>query len=91
MLEVLVALAVGAVIGRVGRRISWLDKAAGQLTNWGVLLLLFCMGLGLGGNPEVMRDLPLLGGQALLLAIASGAGALLCCLPIALAGRGKEK
>ena len=34
-----------------------------------LLLLIFCMGVSIGRNGEILRNLPLLGGKALLFAV----------------------
>lgn len=83
MLEVLLALFAGIIIGKIGRNSKHLQRGATRLTGWGVLALLFCMGLSVGGNASVMQNLPLLGGQALLLTLGSAGGAFLLCLPLA--------
>lgn len=84
MLEVVMALAVGALIGRLGRSSPLVAKTSSLLTGWGVVLLLFCMGLGIGSNASVMQNLPILGGQALLLMLGSVGGAFLLSLPLSL-------
>ncbi|WP_165066032.1 LysO family transporter [Desulfovibrio sp. ZJ200] len=43
-----------------------------------IMLLLFSLGVAVGGNETLMRNLPLLGGKALLLTLAGVAGSLAC-------------
>lgn len=49
-----------------------LDKAI----SLAILLLLFTLGIAVGANDELMRNLPTLGGQALLLTVAGMAGSI---------------
>ena len=41
----------------------------GRLQSALLLLLIFCMGVSIGRNGEILRNLPLLGGKALLFAV----------------------
>ncbi len=41
----------------------------GRLQTAFLLLLIFCMGVSIGRNGEILRNLPLLGGKALLFAV----------------------
>ena len=41
------------------------------------MLLIFCMGVSIGRNGEVIRNLPALGGKALLFAILAVIGSIL--------------
>ena len=84
MIDVLIALTIGIVVGQLGRKVRWLSKAASLLTQWGVIALLFFMGISIGGDPEVMRNLPILGTQAFGLALGGCVGAFLLCLPLSL-------
>lgn len=43
-----------------------------------IMLLLFSLGVAVGGNQALMRSLPVLGGKALLLTLAGVAGSLVC-------------
>lgn len=43
-----------------------------------IMLLLFSLGVAVGGNQTLMRDLPVLGGKALILTLAGVAGSLAC-------------
>ena len=80
MVGVLLAISLGGLVGFVGRKSTKLAKVADTICSWGVLLLLFGMGLGLGANPTLMQNLPTLGLHALLLAVGSTFGAFLLCL-----------
>lgn len=43
-----------------------------------IMLLLFSLGVAVGGNEALMRSLPMLGGKALILTLAGVAGSLAC-------------
>lgn len=69
-------MATGVFLGWIGLnhcRFAFLDKSL----FYTVLLLLFWMGIEIGGNPHVTRNLVQLGGQALLLAAAGTLGSVL--------------
>ena len=83
MFAVILALTLGIVVGLWGRGSKPFMRFASQISYLGLVAMLFCMGLNFGGNPIVMRDLPRLGWQGLLLAVGSSSGALLLCLPLA--------
>lgn len=75
-LKVIAVMATGVLLGWAGRnrcRFAFLDKSL----FYTVLLLLFWMGIEVGGNPHVTRNLVQLGGQALLLAAAGTLGSVL--------------
>ena len=59
--------------------LSRLDSGEGnpleQQIVW-LLLLIFCMGVSIGRNGEVVRSLPLLGGKALLFAVMTAIGSI---------------
>lgn len=81
MLQILIALGAGALIGRYirGKRVL---QYVGKTTLAGVAGLLFVMGAQIGSDPEVLSNLPLLGGKALVFALLSIAGAVVLSLPI---------
>lgn len=45
-----------------------------------IMLLLFFLGIAVGGNAQLVRDLPHLGGAALTLALGGIGGTLVCAL-----------
>lgn len=68
---------LGMLLGRLLRG----QRCIGALSRCispAIMLLLFFLGVAVGGNEQLMRDLPLLGGKALLLSLAGVAGSLLC-------------
>ena len=55
-----------------GRGSRWNSRLQ---TVW-LLLLIFCMGVSIGRNGEVVRSLPLLGGKAVLFAVMTAIGSI---------------
>ena len=64
----------GLVIGRMTRHIGLFEK----LVLPSILLLLFLLGAGIGGNSKIMEALPKLGMSAFLITLAGMAGSILC-------------
>ena len=67
--KIFLVLGLGFLIGykgvlqEKGLRMNW------RLQTAFLLLLIFCMGVSIGRNGEILRNLPLLGGKALLFAV----------------------
>ena len=72
---------LGILLGRLLRGQRWLGALSRCITP-AIMLLLFSLGVAVGGNEELMRNLPLLGGKALLLSLAGVAGSLFCAAAI---------
>jgi len=71
---VLVFLAVGIAAGILVRRHPRLVRAAGRLGTAAVCLLVFLLGVAVGSNPTVVRNLAGLGLQATVLGLAGVLG-----------------
>lgn len=70
----------GMIAGRLLRGQGWL-AAARRGVFPAVLLLLFLLGVAVGGNAALVRELPRLGGGALLLMLGGVGGSVFCvCL-----------
>lgn len=70
----------GMIAGRLFRGQGWL-AAARRGVFPAVLLLLFLLGVAVGGNAALVRELPRLGGAAVLLMLGGVAGSVFCvCL-----------
>lgn len=63
----------GVALGFLFRKQAILQKL-GKPISYTIYLLLFFLGLSVGGNNEIVNNLPSLGGQALLLAFAGTLG-----------------
>ena len=46
------------------------------------MLMLFALGVAVGGNETLMANLPVLGGKALVLTVACVAGSLICTVAV---------
>ncbi|MDP3486677.1 MAG: LysO family transporter [Bacillota bacterium] len=81
MQQILLALGVGALIGRFLRGNKLLQHVS-KATLVGVAGLLFVMGAQIGSDPEVLINLPSLGGKAVVFAVLSIVGAVMLSLPL---------
>ena len=68
---------LGMTLGWLLRGRTWLGLLT-RCVSPAIMLLLFSLGVAVGGNEELMNNLPLLGGKALLLTLAGVAGSLAC-------------
>lgn len=68
---------VGMGLGFLLRGRVWLGGLT-RCVSPTIMLLLFSLGVAVGGNEALMRDLPELGGTALVLTLAGVAGSLAC-------------
>lgn len=76
ILGIVLLLALGFLIGKVfGHRSERMSRA---LSSAGLFVLLFVMGMRLGGDHRIRTQLSSFGLSALLLALASGMGAMIC-------------
>ncbi len=77
MLTVTVLMLVGIFLGLkvVPERFQ---KANGRLQLVLIALLIFCMGVGLGSNPDFFSSLAKVGIQAVLFAVLPAAGSAVC-------------
>lgn len=76
MLTVIAILFGGILCGYLLRKLKPLERI-GKPIFVAVLVLLFLMGLAVGGNPSIVDNLSRLGGQALILAVAGTLGSVL--------------
>ena len=69
MARIFLVVGLGVFIGYKGlikeRGIKWNSRLQ---TVW-LLLLIFCMGVSIGRNGEIVKNLPILGGKAALFAV----------------------
>lgn len=77
MLEILFLMAFGILIGVLLRgkqkAIYWIERAI----LWSIFLLLFFLGLSIGGDELIMASLPSLGLNAFLITLGGVAGSVL--------------
>ena len=81
--KIFLVLGLGFLIGYKGVLQEKGLRMNGRLQTAFLLLLIFCMGVSIGRNGEILRNLPLLGGKALLFAVFAILGSTLAvyCLP----------
>ncbi len=77
ILPLLAFLATGVVLGLLWRH-PRLKAVAGFLQKFGVFLLVFCMGLSLGTQRDIVDNLATVGWQALVMAVFVVLGSVLC-------------
>lgn len=69
MWDIFLAVGIGFFIGYKGLvkgKGLWLNS---KLQTIWLILLIFCMGVSIGRNGEIIKNLPLLGGKAILFAV----------------------
>lgn len=66
----------GIAVGYLLRKVEFLQKI-GKPISYTILLLLFLLGISVGGNEAIVTNLVSLGGQAFLLAFAGTVGSVL--------------
>ncbi len=66
----------GIAVGYLLRKVELLQKI-GKPISYTIFLLLFLLGLSVGGNREIVNNLPTLGGQAFLIAFAATLGSVI--------------
>lgn len=75
--KIFLAVGLGVFLGYKGfikeRGIKWNSRLQ---TVW-LMLLIFCMGVSIGRNGEIVKNLPLLGGKAVLFAVMTAVGSIL--------------
>ncbi|MGM9759908.1 MAG: LysO family transporter [Parabacteroides sp.] len=76
MFVVIGIMFAGIAVGYLLRKVEILQQI-GRPISYTILLLLFLLGITVGANEEIVKNLATLGGQALLLAVAGTLGSLL--------------
>lgn len=77
MLTVIVVMAIGVIVGFLIRtRKRWV-KLADRLTMWAIYLLLFLLGIAIGANEVIVKNLPALGFKALLISLGGVLGSVM--------------
>lgn len=76
MIEVIVFLTLGIILGYFVRKKPRFLKTSNQLVSISIYALLFLLGVALGVNDDVLVQLPKLGGYAFILAVLSIIGSI---------------
>ena len=69
MWDIFLAVGLGFLIGYKGLIKEKGIKLNSKLQTIWLMLLIFCMGVSIGRNGDIVKNLPLLGGKAVLFAI----------------------
>ncbi|HZJ73460.1 MAG TPA: LysO family transporter [Perlabentimonas sp.] len=77
MFTVLIVMVVGVFFGYFLRNRKKLVKFADKFTMWAIYLLLFLLGIAVGANEIIMKNLPRLGLKALIISLGGIAGSVL--------------
>lgn len=77
MIEVIVFLTLGIVLGYFVRKKPRFLSASNRLVSMSIYALLFLLGVALGTNNDVLAQLPRLGGYAFILATLSIIGSVI--------------
>lgn len=77
MFTVLIVMVVGVFFGYFLRNRKKLVKFADKFTMWAIYLLLFLLGIAVGANEIIMKNLPRLGFKALIISLGGIAGSVL--------------
>ncbi|MBI5955944.1 MAG: LysO family transporter [Chloroflexi bacterium] len=73
---IFVPLALGVALGLAGVIPEKLAPWAGRIAMAGLAVLLFTMGAGIGTDGQLLDNLPVMGTQALILALAAAGGSI---------------
>ena len=71
----------GIALGFALRSFQW-PELLGRAISPTIMLMLFALGVAVGGNETLMTNLPVLGGKALILTVACVAGSLICIVAV---------
>lgn len=79
MIEILVIMATGMVIGALLRQKKALLALLDRLVMALIFLLLFVLGISVGLNETVVGNIHMIGVKAIVLTFGAVAGSVLCC------------
>ncbi|MEI6276177.1 MAG: LysO family transporter [Prolixibacteraceae bacterium] len=77
MISILLVLSSGILVGLMIVRKPRLHLLNNHLLNWSIYLMLFLLGISVGTNEEVIKNLGKIGYEAVAIALASIAGSVL--------------
>lgn len=77
MIEIIALMLTGMLLGYLLRNKRRFVRLLERGIIWSIFLLLFLLGLAIGTNDQLMAELPVLGGRALMLSIGGIAGSVL--------------
>jgi uncharacterized membrane protein YbjE (DUF340 family) len=77
MLTVVIVMALGIAFGYLIRAAKRLVSLTDKLTMWAIYLLLFLLGIAIGANDVIIKNLPILGLKALIISLGGVMGSVL--------------
>ena len=77
MIEVLIIFAVGIIIGVFLRKRKMALKIVDKFINVAIYLLLFLLGISVGGNQQIVRNFHEIGYYSLMVAVAGVLGSII--------------
>jgi uncharacterized membrane protein YbjE (DUF340 family) len=77
MVTVIIIMCLGIVLGYLIRNRKLWVRLADKLTMWAIYLLLFLLGIAIGTNEVIVKNLPTLGLKALLISMGGVLGSVL--------------
>jgi len=77
MITVLLVMLAGIIIGFFINRFPRVIKANDKLISWAIYLLLFLLGISVGLNKTIIRNLDKIGVQAVIITIGAVSGSVL--------------
>ncbi|NHB67699.1 LysO family transporter [Perlabentimonas gracilis] len=77
MVTVIIIMCLGIVLGYLIRNRKLWVRLADKLTMWAIYLLLFLLGIAIGTNEVIVKNLPTLGLKALLISMGGVMGSVL--------------
>ncbi len=77
MITVLVIMTTGILIGWLFHNQKKFLKTTDKLSNWAIYLLLFLLGLSVGTNEKILKNLDQIGIQAILITVFAVLGSVL--------------
>jgi uncharacterized membrane protein YbjE (DUF340 family) len=80
MLTVVLIMTAGIALGYFIRNRKHIVRISDSLTMWAIYLLLFLLGVAIGTNKTIVKNLPVLGLKALLISIGGIVGSVLLAL-----------
>lgn len=76
MLTVILVMVAGVAIGYALRKQRKIVRFTDALTMWAIYLLLFLLGVAIGTNETILKNLPVLGVKALVISLGGVLGSI---------------
>jgi uncharacterized transporter YbjL len=70
-------LSAGIAVGLSNKTPVWIEKRSGLFQLWGLIIILFAMGIAIGADKEVIESFMTIGLHSIVFALAAVAGSIL--------------